>query len=89
MLESATLTEETTTGADGIAFGAVYKPDTETVPTTEFPPWIPLTAQITAFADVPVTAAENCWVCPTCTDGFTGEMEIDIGEETVTVACAD
>jgi hypothetical protein len=46
----------------GTAEGAVYSPDVEIVPTVESPPVTPLTCQVTAVLEVPVTVAVNCCV---------------------------
>lgn len=43
----------------------------------------PFTFQVTAVFVVPLTAAENCAVVPTCKDALVGEMET----ETVGAGC--
>jgi hypothetical protein len=47
------------------------------VPAVEFPPGTPLTLQVTAVFDVPVTVAVSCCVLPSNT------LELD--DETITV----
>lgn len=47
-------------------------PAVEIVPTLELPPAIPLTVQVTAVFDVPVTLAVNCCVCPRNTEAVEG-----------------
>jgi hypothetical protein len=44
-------------GGEGIAFGAVYNPLGETVPTVAFPPATPFANHVTLLFDVPVTVA--------------------------------
>ena len=51
----------------GKSAGAVYKPALVIVPTVELPPATPLTLQLTAVFDVPVTVAVNCCVLPSNT----------------------
>jgi hypothetical protein len=56
------------------AFGAVYTPDDEIVPTVLFPPLIPSTAQVTAVLTTPLMEAWNCAVCPGVAEACTGEI---------------
>ncbi len=80
----------TTMLPEGNAPGAVYKPSAVIVPTFELPPAIPLTVQVTPVFDVPLTVAENCFVCKSCTDALEGRTVTMIGGgTTVTVALAD
>jgi hypothetical protein len=74
----ATLVAWTVTCAGlGIVFGAVYRPEAETVPMTLLPPAVPLTLQVTdAFPEL-VTVDANCCVP-------TGAMVTGLGA-TVTV----
>jgi hypothetical protein len=62
--------------------GAVYSPLPEMVPVVEFPDLTPSTDQVTAFFEVPVTVAVNCFVVVAGTVALVGEMEI------VTCACS-
>jgi hypothetical protein len=58
---SATLVAATVTlEGDGTTAGAEYSPAVEIVPTVELPPVTPLTLQITALFEDPVTVAANC-----------------------------
>jgi hypothetical protein len=61
-----------TLDGDGKDCGAVYRPEEETVPVTEFPPATPLTLQFTALELAPVTVAVNCCVWPSGTDAVAG-----------------
>ena len=47
----------------------------EIVPTVEFPPCIPFTAQVTEVFVPPVTEALNCCDRPACTVAVVGEIE--------------
>ena len=90
-VETAALTAATVT-ADGSDFGppiflgAVYNPEEETVPTVEFPPPMPLTIQLTAVFDAPVTDPLNCWLLPGCTVAEVGLIETETVAKTVIVA---
>ena len=44
------------------------------VPTTEFPPAIPLTSQATRLLSDPTTEAVNCWDCPTSNTTEVGDI---------------
>jgi len=57
---------------DGKDCGAVYSPEEEIVPLTEFPPATPLTPQFTPLELAPVTVAVNCCVWPSGTDAVAG-----------------
>src|SRR5579872_5983174 len=57
---------------DGKDCGAVYSPEEEIVPLTEFPPATPLTLQFTPLELAPVTVAVNCCVWPSGTDAVAG-----------------
>jgi hypothetical protein len=59
-------------GGFGVVAGAVYSPVLEIVP-LEAPP---VTLQVTAAFDVPVTVAANCCVLPTATLAAVGATEI-------------
>lgn len=43
----------------GTVIGAVYTPDAEIIPSAALPPAVPLTLQLTAMLEVPVTVAAN------------------------------
>lgn len=66
----------TLAGLGGVA-GAANRPVAEMIPTTAFPPAIPLTLHVTAVFAEPVTVALN-WLVP---DGAT----VTVAGETVTV----
>lgn len=68
----------------GIAAGAVYKPPAEIVPTVEFPPVTPFTAQVTAVFAEPETAALNCLVVVTGTPTLDGATLTVTGGAAVT-----
>jgi hypothetical protein len=53
----------------------VYRPLDEIVPTEGFPLGVPLTLQVTAVFDEPVTVAVNCCVFPSITFALVGETE--------------
>jgi|SRR5215469_13500022 len=55
-----TLEAVTTIGTDGVAAGAVYRPEEEIVPTVEFPPMTVLTIHRRSPLLVPETFAVNC-----------------------------
>ena len=57
---------------EGKDCGAVYRPEEEIVPVTEFPPATPLTLQFTALELAPVTVAVNCCVWPSGMDAVAG-----------------
>lgn len=57
---------------EGKDCGAVYRPEEEIVPVTEFPPATPLTLQFTAPELAPVTVAVNCCVWPSGTEAVAG-----------------
>jgi len=59
-------------GGEGKDCGAVYRPEEEIVPATEFPPATPLTLQFTTLELAPVTVAVNCCVWPSGTEAAAG-----------------
>jgi hypothetical protein len=70
---SATLVAVTITDAGlGRTAGGVYRPAFEIVPTVEFPPAVPPTAQVTLVSVAPVTDAVNCCVVPMLTVAVAG-----------------
>src|SRR5437868_14583794 len=81
----------TFTGLDGMAAGAVYRPEDEIVPTLEAPPGLPLTDQLTAVLLVPDAIAVNCCDCPSWRLVLEGESETETEgvAAIVTVALAD
>jgi hypothetical protein len=90
LVESATDTAVIVTVAGvGTVMGAVYTPDAEIIPTVALPPAVPLTLQLTAVLEAPVTAAVNVCVIPTVTLMVAGVTDTVIGAATVTVADAD
>ena len=89
MVGSATLDALARMVLEGTAAGAVYSPEDEIVPRVELPPLIPFTAQVTAVLELPLTVAENCCVCPTCTEALVGEIETETPRRIVTTAWAD
>src|SRR5262245_5433243 len=58
-VESAAEVAVTSTVPEGTVIGAVYTPDAEIMPNAELPPATPLTDQLTAVFEDPVTAAMN------------------------------
>jgi len=54
----------------------------------ELPPAIPLTLQVTAVFEDPVTAAVNCWLWETATEALDGDTVTEIPPIIVTVAWA-
>jgi hypothetical protein len=61
----------------------------DTAPTVELPPAIPLTLQVTAVFEDPLTAAVNCWLWETTIEVLDGDTVTEIPPTTVTVACAE
>jgi hypothetical protein len=64
-----------TVAGDGRSAGAVYAPALVIVPTTAFPPAMPLTLQLTAVSVVFVTLALNPVVFPNTTEPLLGVTE--------------
>jgi hypothetical protein len=60
LLASALLTAVTVTDIFEVAAGAVYIPAELTVPVLPLPPLTPLTFQVTAVFELPLTVALNC-----------------------------
>ena len=69
----------------GTVLGAVYRPEVEIVPTVALPPVVPLTLQVTAVFDVPVTVAVNCRVAEVITVADDGETLTRTGLVTFTL----
>jgi hypothetical protein len=69
----------------GIAAGALYIPEAETVPTVEFPPVTPFTLHVTAVFVEFVTVALNWRVCVTGTDALDGDTLTITGGADVTL----
>jgi hypothetical protein len=83
MIETAALAEAddwyalcavTVIGPDGTPAGALYMPAEEIVPTTEFPPKLPLTNQLMEVLLVPETVAPNCCDWPACKLDVLGDI---------------
>jgi hypothetical protein len=89
LVGSAALVALATMVVEGTVAGAVYSPEDEIVPRVELPPLKPFTAQVTVVFELPLTVAENCCVCPTCTEALVGEIETETPRRIVTTAWAD
>jgi len=80
LLASASDTAVTVTvEGPGTAAGPTYRPEEETMPIVELPPFTPLICQVTDVFDVPETVAVNCFGCPTGTVADDGDTETAIG----------
>jgi len=77
-----------TVAGDGTPTGAVYNPLAETVPFVRFPPGTPLTFQVTAVFEVPLTFDVNCCVPETTTSALDGETATETTDTTVALAVA-
>lgn len=64
-------------------------PVAETVPTSEFPPAIPFTFQLTNLLPVLVTVAMNCCVAPNNTFAVVGAIVTVIADALVMVTLAE
>jgi len=73
VVSAAATAEIVTVAGLGTAAGAVYKPAEEIEPTVEMSPnTSPLTSQVTALVEPPVTVAVNCAFCVVATDAVVG-----------------
>ena len=71
------MAETCTVAFAGTLAGAVYMPEVVMVPDVVFPPATPLTFQVTAAFEAPLTVAVNCWVASTDRSAEVGEIEIE------------
>jgi len=66
---------------EGNIAGAVYRPAAVIVPAAAVPPLAPLTLQLTAGLELPITVAENCWVAPRITLALLGVTFTETADE--------
>jgi len=71
------MAETCTVAFAGTLAGAVYIPEVVMVPDVVFPPATPLTFQVTAAFEAPLTVAVNCWVASTDRSAELGETETE------------
>src|SRR6185437_1433217 len=71
------MAETCTVAFAGTLAGAVYIPEVVVVPDAALPPATPLTFQVTAGFEAPLTVAVNCWVASGDSSAEVGEIEIE------------